>query len=56
MLVEVEDITFEAWKDDACNAKLFDINWDDDIDGDFAMWGIIYHLGKVVETDLKKDR
>lgn len=56
MVVEVEDITFETLKDAEGNAVRFDVNWADDVDGDFAIWGIVYHLGEVVEKDLKKER
>ena len=28
----------------------------EDKDGDFAIWVIVYHLGEVVEKDLKKER
>ena len=55
MVVEVEDITFEALKDDA-DVIRYDENGDDAIDGEFALWQVVYHLGEVVETDLKKNR
>ena len=56
MLVKVVDITFEALKDDAGNDLRFDVDWKEDIGGDFAMWMVVYHLGEVVEKNLKKDR
>ena len=55
MVVEVEDITFEALKDDA-DVIRYDENGDDAIDGEFALWQVVYHLGEVMETDLKKNR
>ena len=52
MLVKVVDITFEALKDDA-DVIRYDENGDDAIDGELALWQIVYHLGEVVERDLK---
>lgn len=48
-------ITFDTVKDDIGVIR-FDAYGNDAIDGDFAIWGIVYHLGEVVEKDLKKDR
>ncbi len=56
MVVEVEDITFETLKNADGSDIRFNANGDDAIDGDFALWQVVYHLGAIVETDLKKDR
>lgn len=59
MFVEVVDITFEPLKANNGNDARFDVEGDDYIlseNGDYCIWQVVYHLGKVVETDLKKDR
>ena len=56
MVVEVVDITFETLKYDDGSPVRYDINGVECDDGDLAVWGIVYHLGEIVETDLKKDR
>lgn len=59
-LVEVKDITFEPAK--TKEGKTARFNWSDqdgvifDENGSFCVWQVVYHLGKVVKTDLKKDR
>ena len=60
MTVEVTDISFEPSKDKEGNVST--ISYDDEgkpyknEKGDFTIWNIVYHLGEVVEKDLKKDR
>ena len=56
MIVEVEDITFEVMKDKKGEVVRFDIDVIRCEDGDFTFWQIVYHLGAIIETDLKKDR
>ncbi len=59
-VVEVTDISFEIAKDK--NGKIVRFFWDEengfraDENGDSAIWNIVYHLGNVVETNLKSDR
>lgn len=60
MTVEVTDISFEPSKDMEGNAAV--ISYDEegkhykDEKGNFTIWQIVYHLGKVVKKDLKKER
>lgn len=60
MTVEVVDITFEPSRDN--EGKVAAIFYDEvgkvvrDENGDFTIWYIVYHLGEVMETDLKKNR
>lgn len=57
MTVEVTDISFEPSKDKEGNVARFSFEEEDkpfkDKNGDFTMWNIVFHLGKVVEKDLK---
>ncbi|MEI6754524.1 MAG: ASCH domain-containing protein [Paludibacter sp.] len=59
-IVEVTDITFEIAKDK--NGKDVRFFWDEEdglrpnINGDSAMWNIVYHLGKVVELKRKGEK
>ncbi len=55
IIVEVTKITFETMKGDDGDIRLNKYGQEDK-DGDFAIWVIIYHLGAIVEKDLKKDR
>lgn len=55
-VVEVKDITFEPMKTKDGKDARFDVAGDDFIpheDGFFAIWQVVYHLGKVVEKKLK---
>ena len=60
MTVEVVDISFEPGKDKEGNT--IRVSFDDqnsftkDENGNFTMWNIVFHLGKVVEKDLKGER
>ena len=60
MTVEVTNISFEPDKDE--EGKDIRVSYDDqnrfakDENGDFTMWNIVFHLGEVVEKDLRKDR
>ena len=60
MTVEVVDISFEPSKDKAGDIALF--NFDEggkpvrDEHGNFTLWQIVFHLGEVVEKDLKGER
>ena len=60
MTVEVEDISFEPSKDKEGNVAA--ISYDEegkpykDVNGEFTMWQIVYHLGEVVEKDLRRER
>ena len=49
MVVEVVDITFEALKNQDGTPVRYDANGNDCDDGEFAVWGVVYHLGEVVE-------
>lgn len=59
-VVEVTDISFELAKDK--NGKIVRFFWDEengfraDENGDSAIWNIVYHLGDVVEKNLKSER
>jgi hypothetical protein len=60
MTVEVVDISFEPGKDKEGNFAV--VSYDEegrpykDENGEFTLWNIVFHLGKVVEKDLMKDR
>ncbi len=60
MTVEVTDISFEPSKDKEGNAAV--ISYDEegrpykDEQGDFTIWNIVFHLGEIVEKDLRKER
>lgn len=60
MSVVVEDISFEPSKDKEGNTLRMDYNEKgrlvNDVDGDFTIWQIVFHLGEILEKDLKKDR
>jgi hypothetical protein len=59
MIVKVEDIHFETIKDKSGNdARFSDVGERMRIDqqGELCIWQIVYTLGKIVETDLKKER
>ena len=61
MTVEVTDISFEPLEDDNGNILRYYYNneqndYMEDKDGDLTNWVIVFHLGKVVEKDLKKNR
>ncbi len=59
-IVEVKDITFEPAK--TKEGKIARFDWSEaggvvfNENGEFCVWQIVYHLGKIVEKDLKKDR
>ncbi len=58
-VVEVTNITFEPLKTKEGKDARFDVAGDDFIpnpEGFFCIWQVVYHLGKVVETNLKKDK
>ncbi len=58
--VEVKNITFEPAKTKKGEIARFD--WSEsegivfDKNGEFCVWQVVYHLGKVIKKDLKKDR
>lgn len=60
MTVEVTNISFEPSKDKDGNTVR--ISFDDqkrsakDENGEFTMWNIVFHLGEIVEKDLKSER
>ena len=60
MTVEVVDISFEPGKDRDGNIAL--VSYDEegkpyrDDNGEFTMWNIVFHLGEVVEKDLRSNR
>lgn len=60
MTVEVIDISFEPAKDKKGNMIL--VSFDEegkpykDVNGNFTIWNIVFHLGEIVKKDLKKDR
>ena len=60
MTVEVVDISFEPGKDKEDN--YIRVSFDEegkpvkDKNGDFTMWNIVFHLGKIIKKDLKKNR
>lgn len=59
MLVAIEDIHFEPMRGE--NGKEARFSDDEekmrmDDNGEFCIWQIVYTLGKIVNTDLKKDR
>ena len=60
MTVEVTDISFEPGKDKKGNMIL--VSFDEqgkpykDVNGNFTLWNIVFHLGEIVKKDLKKDR
>ena len=60
MTVEVTDISFEPGKDK--NGNIAVISYDEegrpyrDAQGDFTIWNIVFHLGEIVEKDLRKER
>lgn len=56
LVVEVKDITFEVMKTTEGKIVRFDIDAVEREDGDFTFWQVVYHLGKVVESDIKKNR
>lgn len=56
LTVEVKKITFEPMKDKKGNIVRFDVDMVTREDGDLAFWQVVYHLGKVISADLKKDR
>ena len=60
MVVEVKKITFEPIKTREGKQARFTITNGDklkpDENGDNCFWQVVYHLGEIVETDLKKDR
>lgn len=56
LVVEVKDITFEVMKTTEGKIVRFDIDAVEREDGDFTFWHVVYHLGKVVESDIKKNR
>ncbi len=59
-IVEVVDISFELAKDK--NGKIVRVFWDEenefraDDKGDSAIWNVVYHLGEIIEKDLKSER
>ncbi len=59
-IVEVKNITFEPAKTKEGKIARFDWSEADGIifneNGEFCVWQVVYHLGKIVEKDLKKDR
>ena len=56
LVVEIKDITFEVMKTTEGKIVRFDIDAVEREDGDFTFWQVVYHLGKVVESDIKKNR
>ena len=56
MIVEVTDISFELMKNKKGEIVRFDDEFRTCDDGGLTLWQIVYHLGAIVETDLKKDR
>lgn len=60
MTVEVVDISFEPSKDK--NGNVAAISYDEegkpykDVNGEFTMWNIVFHLGEIVEKDLRLER
>ncbi len=56
MVVEIEDITFEVMKGKKGEIIRFDDEFRACDDGGLTIWQIVYHLGEVVEKDLKKER
>ena len=59
-IVEVVDISFQLAKDK--NGKIVRFFWDEengfraDDKGDSAIWNVVYHLGEIIEKDLKSER
>lgn len=60
MSVEVVDISFDPSKDKKGDIALFDFDEGGrqvrDEHGNFTLWQIVFHLGEVIEKDLRKDR
>lgn len=67
MLIEVEDISFEIAKDTQGRQIRFNWNQEEeqegeesgiiaDPEGNFALWQIVYHLGKIIEVNKKDSR
>ena len=60
MTVEVVDISFEPNKDEEGN--VIRVSYEEagepirDEEGDFTIWNIVFHLGEIVERDLKLNR
>ena len=59
MTVEVTDISFEPAKDNDGNTLRLSYSKENDFvideNGKLTMWYIVFHLGKVVKTDLKRN-
>lgn len=56
MLVRVKGAHVEQMKTKTGETVQYDIDAIQRTDGDFTFWQIVYELGDIVETDLKKDR
>ena len=60
MTVEVTDISFEPGKNKEGNVARISFDEEDkpskDMNGDFTIWNIVFHLGEVVERDLKGEK